>query len=120
MCIKENIIKYSIKVKQSSYRLEQVQRVDRGIVNPFVTSALEGGVWSASRPGRFTTGNDSVPIVQEDRWGPGPIWTCAKNLAPYRDSIPGRPARIQSLYRLSYTGPIIIYRTIYCKWAGIA
>jgi hypothetical protein len=31
----------------------------------FVTSALEGGVWSASRPGRFTPGKDPVSIVQE-------------------------------------------------------
>jgi hypothetical protein len=35
-----------------------------------------------SRPGRFTPGNDSVPIVCEKRWAPGPVWTCAKNLAP--------------------------------------
>jgi hypothetical protein len=30
-----------------------------------VTSALEGGEWSAPRPGRFTPGKDPVPIVQE-------------------------------------------------------
>jgi hypothetical protein len=23
-----------------------------------------------------------VPIVQEARWAPGPVWTCAKNLTP--------------------------------------
>jgi hypothetical protein len=30
-----------------------------------VTSALEGGGWSAPHPGRFTPGKDPVPIVQE-------------------------------------------------------
>jgi hypothetical protein len=34
-----------------------------------------------------------------------PVWTVAENLAPYRDSIPHRPARSKSLYQLSYPGP---------------
>jgi hypothetical protein len=59
-------------------------------------------VWSAQRPGRFTPGKDPVPIVQEAGWDPGPVWTCAKNLAPIRIRSPDRPARSQSLYRLSY------------------
>jgi hypothetical protein len=48
----------------------------------FSTSALGGGGWSAPRPGRFTPGKDPVPIVQEAGWAPGPVLTCAKNLAP--------------------------------------
>jgi hypothetical protein len=47
-----------------------------------MTSALGGGGWSAPRPGRFTPGKDPVPNVREAEWGPGPVWTCAKNLAP--------------------------------------
>ena len=67
-----------------------------------MTAALEGGEWSAARPGRtFTPGKDSVPIVQETGWAPGQVWTGGKSRS-YRDSIPGRPARSQSLYRLSY------------------
>jgi hypothetical protein len=31
--------------------------------------------------GRFTPGKDPVPIVQEAGWAPGPVWTCAENLA---------------------------------------
>jgi hypothetical protein len=50
--------------------------------------ARRGG-WSAPRPGRFTPGKDPVPIVQEAGWAPGPVWKCAKNLAPHLDSIPG-------------------------------
>jgi len=37
-------------------------------------------------PGRFTPGKDLVPIVQEAGWAPGPVWTCAENLAP----LPGK------------------------------
>jgi hypothetical protein len=52
-------------VKQSRYRPEQAQRVKEVLLYPFVTSALEGGLWSASRPGRFTPGKDPVPILLE-------------------------------------------------------
>jgi hypothetical protein len=62
-----------------------------------LTSALEGGGWSAPRPGSFTPGKDPVPIVQEARWAPGPVWTCAKNLAPTGIRSPDRPARSQSV-----------------------
>ena len=53
----------------------------------------------------FTPGKDPVPIVQEAGWAPGSVWTAAENLAPHRHSTPDRPARSQSLYRLSYRGP---------------
>jgi hypothetical protein len=34
-----------------------------GINSPFLTSALDGGEWLASRPGRFTPGKEPpVPI----------------------------------------------------------
>jgi hypothetical protein len=32
---------------------------------------------------------DPVPILQEARWAPGPVWTGAENLATHRDSIAG-------------------------------
>jgi hypothetical protein len=60
----------------------------------FLTSALEGGGWSALCPGCFTPGKQPVPTVQEAGWAPGLVWTCAKNLAPHRDSIPG-PSSLQ-------------------------
>jgi hypothetical protein len=47
-----------------------------------MTTALEGGEESASRPGRsLPPGKDPVPIVQEAGWAPGPGWTGAENLA---------------------------------------
>ena len=50
----------------------------------------------------FTPGKDPVPIVQEARWAPGPVWTGAEKLAPTKILSPDRPARSQSLYRLRY------------------
>jgi len=67
-----------------------------------MTAALEGDECSAARPGRtLPPGKDPVPILEETGWAPGPVWTGGKS-RPHRHSIPGRPARSQSLYRLSY------------------
>jgi hypothetical protein len=43
----------------------------------FLTSAIDGGGWSASRPGRaLAPGKETpVPIVQEAGWAPEPAWT---------------------------------------------
>jgi len=69
-----------------------------------LTTALEGDEGSAWRPGRsLPHGKDPVPIVQAAGWAPGPVWTGAENLAPQTGiRSPARPARSQSLYRLSY------------------
>ena len=49
-----------------------------------------------------TLRKDPVPIVQEAGWAPGPVWTGAENIALTGIRAPDRPARSQSLYRLSY------------------
>ena len=72
-------------------------------------SSLDGGGWSTPRPGRFTSGKDPVPIVQEAGWAAGPVWTGAENLAPTGIRSPDRPARSESLHRLSYSGPLLCY-----------
>ena len=64
-----------------------------------MTTAIEGGDGSASRPGRsLLPGKDTVPIAQEAGWAPGPVWTGAENLPP-----PGFDPRtvqsVESLYR---------------------
>jgi len=65
--------------------------------------ALEGGEGSVSYPGRsLPPEKDPVPIVQEAGWAPGPVWTGAENLTPTGIRSPDRPARSQSVYRLSY------------------
>ena len=39
-----------------------------------LTSALVGVGGQRHAPGRFTSGKDPVPIVQEAGWATGPIW----------------------------------------------
>ena len=51
---------------------------------------------------QFTPVKEPVLIVQEAGWAPGSVWTGAENLAPTGIRSPGRPARRQSLHRLSY------------------
>ena len=70
------------------------------------TSALDGGGWSTLRPGRFTPGKAPVPIVQEADWTRGPV---RKISPPPGIRSPDRPARSESLYRLSYSGPMCMY-----------
>ena len=95
------------KVKWSRYRPGVAQRVGRGIALLFHNRGTRRGwvVSSTPRP-HFTPGKDPVPILQEARWAPGPVWMCGKS-RPHRDSIPDRPARSQSLYRLSYRAHIV-------------
>jgi hypothetical protein len=62
----------------------------------FSTSALDGGEWSASRPGRALAPEKGppVPIVQEAGWAPEPVWTQRtkeKIFCPCRGSNPDRP-----------------------------
>jgi hypothetical protein len=59
------------------------------------------GVSVTPRP-LFTPGKEPVPIVQEAGWASGPVWTSAENLGPTGIRSPDRPARSQSLYRLSF------------------
>jgi hypothetical protein len=62
----------------------------------FTTSALDGGEWSASRPGRALPPGKGplVPIVQEAGWAPEPVWTQRleeKSFRLYRGSNLDRP-----------------------------
>jgi hypothetical protein len=43
----------------------------------FLTSALDEGEWSASRPGRDLPPGKGPPVhnVQEDGWAPESVWT---------------------------------------------
>jgi hypothetical protein len=72
----------------------------------YSTLALEGGGWSAPRPGRFSPREgDAVPIVQEVGWTSGPAWTGPENLASTGIRSPERPTRSKSLHRLRYPCP---------------
>jgi len=50
----------------------------------------------------YPPGKEPVSIVQEAGWASGLVWTGAENLASTGIRSPDRPARSQSLYRLSY------------------
>jgi hypothetical protein len=52
------------------------------------------GGWSTPRPGHLTPDTHCTGG-----------WTCAENLAPTGIRSPDRPARSESLYRLTYPGP---------------
>jgi hypothetical protein len=70
-----------------------------------MNAALEGGEWSAARPGRtLPPGKDAVPILQEAGWAPGLVWTGRKT-RPHRDSIPDRPARSAVTILMELPGP---------------
>ena len=51
---------------------------------------------------RFTPGKDPVPTVQEVGWESESVWEGVENFAHTGIRSPDRPARSQSLYRLSY------------------
>jgi hypothetical protein len=44
-------------------------------------------------------------MVQEAGWAPGPVWTCAKNLAPIGIQSPDRPARKSVAIMTELRGP---------------
>jgi hypothetical protein len=78
-------------------RPRRAHRGSRGIALHILDLGATWGGWSAPRPGRFTPGKYPVPVVQEAGWDPGPVWTCAKNLAPTGIRSPDRPVRSQSI-----------------------
>ena len=89
------------------------QRVGRGITLLFHDrDTRRGWVVSVTPRPHFKPRKDQVPILHDAGWAPGPVWTGGKS-RPHRDSIPDRPTRSQSLYRLSYPTHIYIYIYIY-------
>ena len=96
-------------VKWSRYRPAVAQRLCRSIALLFHDlGTRRGWVVSSTPRSHFTPGKDPVPILQEAGWAPGPVWSGGKS-RPHRDSIPDRPARSQSLYRLSYSAHTLWY-----------
>jgi len=101
------------KVKCSSYRPGVAQTVGRGIALLFHDRGTRrrGVVSSTPRP-YFTPEKNPVPILQEAGWATGPVWMGGIS-RPHRDSIPDRPARIQSLYQLSYPAYMYVFMCVY-------
>jgi hypothetical protein len=92
-----------------------------GIAPPFLTTALDGGEWSASRPGRFTPGEV----------GPGTSWIGGwvghkagldamkrKSCTP-RESNPGRLARARRYTDSAISAlEVILYKRQICLCDG--
>jgi hypothetical protein len=82
-------------------------------IHIFLTSALVGGEWSASRPGHFTPeetapGTHSIGGWVDPRAGLNNVKKRKFLILPGLELRPfGRPARSQSLYRLRYPGSFI-------------
>ena len=92
---------YKVKtVKCSLYRPSVAQSMGRVIALLFHDRGTRRW-WVVNSTPRlhFTPGKNTVPIVQEAGWAPGPVWTGRKS-RPHQD--PNRPARSQSLCRLTY------------------
>jgi hypothetical protein len=68
---------YALKLKLTHYTLRRRLGERRYSSYSFSTSALDGGEWSASRPGRALAPEKGppVPIIQEAGWAPEPVWT---------------------------------------------
>jgi hypothetical protein len=80
-------------------------------LNSFLTSALEGGVWSASRPGRLYPWERHSTHCTGGWVGPGAGLNRCGKPRPTESRSPDLPARSESLYRLSY--PSFAYIIIY-------
>ena len=71
------------------------------------TSALDGEWVVSATPRPTYPVKDPVPVVQETGWAPGPVWRGVENLAPPTGiRSPDSPVLNESLYRLSYSGPL--------------
>jgi len=78
----------------------KAHRGSRGIALLFLHH--EGVRDQRHAPAALNPREEPVPIVQEAGWVLGPVWTGAENLDPTGIRSLDRPARSQSLYRLSY------------------
>ena len=78
------------------------QRVGKGIPLLSMTAALEGGEWLASRPGRtLPPGKTRYPLYRRIGGPQGRSGQVRKISSPTGIRSPDRPARSQSLYRVT-------------------
>jgi hypothetical protein len=66
-----------------------------------LNSELDEGGWSTPSPGRFTPGEELLPIIQGTGWATGPPLSCVKYFAFTVIRCSDRPVRSESLYLLS-------------------
>ena len=74
-----------------------------------LNSALDGVGGQRHFPAALPTGKTRNPLYRGLSKSPGPVWTGTENLASTGIRPPDRPARSESLYRLSYPGSYVTY-----------
>ena len=98
-----------LREPQFGRQLRQEPPLIKGTLDPTdssLTSALEGGVWSTSRPGRFTPQEETrYPLYRRLDGSQGRSGRVRKISPPTGIRSPDRQVRNESLYRLSYPGP---------------
>jgi hypothetical protein len=113
---RELYIIYSVKVKVPRNRPEGPGGGGRGIAlllldlgarRGWVVSTTPRPLYPRERPGTHCTGGWVGPTAGLD--------VCEKSRPPTGIRSPDRPARSQSLYRLSYPGPILFCTAVYFK-----
>jgi len=101
-------MKFTVKRKFSRYRPGMAQRVGRGIVLLFHHRGTRRGEWSAARPGRILPPRKTRYPFTGGWVGPR-AGLDGRKISPHWNSIPDRPARNQSVYRLSYPARSVQY-----------
>ena len=76
-----------------------------------MTAALEGGEWSAARPGHTLPPGNSRYSLYRRLGGPQGPSGQAENSRPHRDSIPDRPARSSVPIPTEVPGPQYVTST---------
>ena len=117
-------VKYTLVQALRFCTSRTAHRGSGGIAILFLDHGTRRG-WGVSVTPRtlFTPVRGPVPIVQEAGWAPGSVWTGVKNLATTGVRTPDRPARSQSLYRLSYQAHkwhIILYKINLYVFVGLS
>jgi len=74
----------------------------------YLTTALEEVRGQRHDPAVFTPGKDPVPIAQEARWAPGPVWTGVENLASIWIRSPDRPGLSSVAIPTELPGPWLL------------
>ena len=104
-------IKMKIKVQFTLEQVTKAKRVSIGMALLFLSPQRSMGFWSTPRSGRYRLEKDRVPIVYKAGWAPWPVWTGEGNLVHTGIRTSDRPARSESLYRLSYRGQIDVVQS---------
>ena len=85
-----------------------------------MSAALEGGEWSAARPGRTLPQEKTrYPFLQEAGWAPGPVWTGGKS-RPHRDSIPDRLVHSNCTHAKAYYSYVSLILLVFSRSATVA